>query len=455
VLLLLGLVVGFYVYRRKHEDSSLGAAGMATAAGGGRHEAATTNPAFAQPTYDVPNIPSASTSASTDAVFGGEYATIASVQASSGASSTHAEVYHLQPPGLGSAAGGESASFYEVTAGGFGLEAAAAADGNNEYDVGAPLQTIRPGKSGGGSNSAPRRSGSVPPPETTCGDNGLQAGSAAGAKCQRPSPNGGTCKNRAHGGGRFCRGHTCSIDGCADGKSSTAVACARHSSMERDGSEGVDEQGNIVHHVSCGGNFYELPLTNGGGVVYDVAPDASGGAAPSPMYVAAGGATNGGGAEALYATSENATAGAVGAGGGDGADAGAPINIKLAAHAHDTAHGRVQVRKLTQPEPALYEANLDSARSSQVYASPTCETGGSRTGAGTSQPDYVTPDYVTPDYAAAGSAGTGTSGDYAMFDGGFGDGGGTPNGFDRDRNGSVFHGFADGDGLDFDDETDL
>ena len=54
-------------------------------------------------------------------------------------------------------------------------------------------------------------------------------GSAERAKCTRPSPSGGCCKNDAVPGSVFCTGHTCSTAGCTAGKSGREAACPAHS----------------------------------------------------------------------------------------------------------------------------------------------------------------------------------------------------------------------------------
>ena len=48
------------------------------------------------------------------------------------------------------------------------------------------------------------------------------------AKCTRPSPSGGSCKNDAVEGTLFCTGHTCSAPGCTAGKSGREAACPAH-----------------------------------------------------------------------------------------------------------------------------------------------------------------------------------------------------------------------------------
>ena len=112
------------------------------------------------------------------------------------------------------------------------------------------------------------RDGSLPPPGrgrkvTKRLASSAQTPAGTQRSCQRPSPNGGTCTNGAIAGGQFCKGHTCSIGGCSEGKSSAAVACVHHSSMERESSTSVDAEGDVIYHVPCGGNFYELPPAHG------------------------------------------------------------------------------------------------------------------------------------------------------------------------------------------------
>jgi hypothetical protein len=63
-------------------------------------------------------------------------------------------------------------------------------------------------------------------------------------RCQRPSPEGGTCKNKATTDSRFCKGTTCSLDGCSESKSSAAVTCLHHSALEPARGTGVDAAGN-------------------------------------------------------------------------------------------------------------------------------------------------------------------------------------------------------------------
>ena len=72
-------------------------------------------------------------------------------------------------------------------------------DGNNHYDMTPPGQ----------------RSSSA-------------AASSAAGKCTRPSPSGGTCKNKATPGTLFCRGHTCPVQGCTAGKSAKMATCPLH-----------------------------------------------------------------------------------------------------------------------------------------------------------------------------------------------------------------------------------
>ena len=52
--------------------------------------------------------------------------------------------------------------------------------------------------------------------------------SRSAAKCTRPSPSGGSCKNDAVKGSFFCTRHTCSEPGCEAGKSAKETACPAH-----------------------------------------------------------------------------------------------------------------------------------------------------------------------------------------------------------------------------------
>jgi hypothetical protein len=80
----------------------------------------------------------------------------------------------------------------------------------------------------------------------------------------------------------------------------------------------ANEESDTLYHVPCGGNFYELPLANteGGGFVYDVAPQSANGDTPSVLYVATTGSVGRG--NVLYATQDTIADGA-GAGAGAGA----------------------------------------------------------------------------------------------------------------------------------------
>ena len=48
------------------------------------------------------------------------------------------------------------------------------------------------------------------------------------AACERPSPNGGTCKNPQTKDSPFCAGHVCPSAGCTASKSSTELRCPLH-----------------------------------------------------------------------------------------------------------------------------------------------------------------------------------------------------------------------------------
>jgi hypothetical protein len=238
------------------------------------------------------------------------------------AATPNPDIYDLPVPGSSGDGGGgdgnvfhcggrvegdESGGFYEVTApgygDGYGHEDAPsnAYTGNNEYDVGAPLKNVNNGNNTYDMGAPLNRTLIAAAAAARGGAAGavaqdrrktkrLQSGSTAsavgaGGQCQRPSPKGGTCKNAADGRSQFCKGHTCSLDWCFEGKSSSAATCPDHACSAHAASVDVEDAG-AVYHVPCGGNFYELPPANGqeGAVVYDVAPDAADdGTAPPPV----------------------------------------------------------------------------------------------------------------------------------------------------------------------------
>lgn len=64
------------------------------------------------------------------------------------------------------------------------------------------------------------------------------------AKCERPSPKGGTCKTPQIDGSLFCATHTCPAVGCTAGKSSSEEVCPHHAaSSSGSGSGGGGDSG--------------------------------------------------------------------------------------------------------------------------------------------------------------------------------------------------------------------
>jgi hypothetical protein len=90
----------------------------------------------------------------------------------------------------------------------------------------------------------------------------------SGAQCQRPAPCGGTCRNGVFAGGKFCKGHTCTISGCAETKSGKLHTCPEHSTTkfkrERAFSVVVQVDG-ILRVKKDGADVYVLPPGGGGG----------------------------------------------------------------------------------------------------------------------------------------------------------------------------------------------
>ena len=60
------------------------------------------------------------------------------------------------------------------------------------------------------------------------------------AKCQRPSPKGGTCKNQALAGRNYCASHACPTDMCTESKSSAEATCSHHA--DSSGSKGISRK---------------------------------------------------------------------------------------------------------------------------------------------------------------------------------------------------------------------
>jgi hypothetical protein len=86
----------------------------------------------------------------------------------------------------------------------------------------------------------------IPKPLPTSSASGARAIAADAARCKRPHPSGGTCKNKADHGGQFCYGLTCSRARCSAGKSSSAATCPAHDPIPVRG-------GHIEGHVSVNG----------------------------------------------------------------------------------------------------------------------------------------------------------------------------------------------------------
>jgi hypothetical protein len=232
LLLLLVVAIGVIFHRRKQG----GPAGAR-----GHHEDVLSNPMYeGRPEYNIPNIPPPPNDHNEEdyAVLGstlspqGEagpvvYSSdmpIAAVADADSDRSTRIPSYAAAVGPRGG--GGGAANFYEVMAPGHAHEQpTAGGNGNNEYDVGAPIR--RPSAGAGGAAAASQFPNSSGVPN----------------RCQRPSPKGGTCKNKATTGSQFCKGHTCLLDGCSEGKSSAAATCFRHSALERASGTGVDAAG--------------------------------------------------------------------------------------------------------------------------------------------------------------------------------------------------------------------
>jgi hypothetical protein len=313
LILLLLFAASLIVQRRNQGDkaprggSTKGDGANASADGDlvgeqGRHGALKFNPDFVEVTYDVPNIPS---------------------KANNEESHFETSVSNLDQlddlPLLGSKSachvsngrtcGDENADFYQVMATGEEPNQSSIDDnGNNAYDVGAPL--IRASATNGVNGARDThgdnlRNRSLPPRNYSKRSvNRSQAvthqqADIEGVRCQRPSPKGGTCKKVVTSGGQFCTGHTCPIDGCGAGKSSAVMACAYHHSMAtingtiaatltdvtvKDAYTGGED--NVPFLVPCGGNFYELPQSNmqdGGTTLYQVSPGSVDDASPSTL----------------------------------------------------------------------------------------------------------------------------------------------------------------------------
>lgn len=117
------------------------------------------------------------------------------------------------------------------------------------------------------------------------------------ARCQRPSPRGGTCKSVIEGGAAagslFCSNHGCPVDGCRASKSSSAAGCPAHVGGGEGG--GAKSCRPTLRHYDAvptpqdqHATIYSVPLEEGAAAIY-VTQDEMGGRptsarAPSQHY---------------------------------------------------------------------------------------------------------------------------------------------------------------------------
>ena len=108
-------------------------------------------------------------------------------------------------------------------------------DENNHYDMPPPGRR----RTGSSSNSSSRGATESIAAVTLKGrtaKSGTGGKQRKGNPCTRPSPKGGACKNIALTATLFCKGHTCPIQGCTNGKSTKMETCPEHVHTARDGS---------------------------------------------------------------------------------------------------------------------------------------------------------------------------------------------------------------------------
>ena len=132
---------------------------------------------------------------------------------------------------------GNNASDLETTVEGNGSAAGAAAAISPSYET--VLDAVAANTDGSTAMYATVEEGGngmaeIPPPgrRQFNGSSGSAVSSRVAASnadtCTRPSPSGGTCKNRATPGTLFCKGHTCPAQGCTAEKSTKMATCPSH-----------------------------------------------------------------------------------------------------------------------------------------------------------------------------------------------------------------------------------
>lgn len=127
-------------------------------------------------------------------------------------------------------------------------EYTASAAGDDNYATANPEYRVLDGEHGGTSDAAPQDNVyNLGPPGQKRGNAGMVAGkqekgAPLQARCQRPAPGGGVCKNASMESSKYCKGHTCPE--CGEPKSNSANICSAH-------------------------NYAELPQVNGGGHVLE------------------------------------------------------------------------------------------------------------------------------------------------------------------------------------------
>ena len=84
-------------------------------------------------------------------------------------------------------------------------------------------------------------------------------GATQRAKCERPSPKGGTCKNPQIHDSKFCNSHVCPADGCQASKSSSDEYCPHHAASSGGGGcgGGAGSGGGGISRKARDGSTYD------------------------------------------------------------------------------------------------------------------------------------------------------------------------------------------------------